>query len=154
MTSGFVVPMWLKRTIPPGTLPGDSAFVLRTTSEVGRNRAAPTVEIPLSDYDKLNSGAVIVWDIEPPAVRTIAVIIDRRVFVGAGVRLTATIVDGSGNPLPNRWFNLTASDGTITRDERAFSNAAGQLIAQFDLPSTSIATQITFTATLVIDPAE
>lgn len=145
-------PVWLRRTIPAGTRPAECVFILRNTSTTGFIISTMTDNVALTDFNKLNSGAIIVWSVAQSAVRVISLSIDRRIYPGGGCRITGTLVNGTGVPLPNRWFNITVSAGTVVQTATAFSSTAGQIVVTYALPLASPPATVTISASLV-DPA-
>lgn len=144
----FRSPFWLRRTVPAGVNPGEAVFALRCTSEQLSNGT------PLNDFNKLNSGSLIVWKIDPPASRVSVSVPDRLLYAGGGARIVTTLKDGNGNPLENRSVQVTAAVGTITQDHSKLTDSKGEISTIYSVGSSAGGSTETFTATLQIDPSE
>lgn len=148
ISEGFLSPIWLRRTVPVGANPGECVFVLRVTSEEQNDGT------PLSDFDSLNAGTPIVWDIDPPTSRTLVSEIDRKLYANGGARVTTTLTDQGGNPLVNRSLRFGAVEGSMVTDPSVLTDANGQVINTWSGVGATEGNTETITATISIDPGE
>ena len=121
-------PIWIKRTVRPGTRAGECAFKI-----VVRNPNGDGVGDPSALYE---SGFILLWYVEQPTY-SITIEQDRRAYTGRSARLKATITDDRGIPVPNlnAWMVLDSGPGTVTSDQTARTNSAGEINALYNSPS-------------------
>ena len=131
-TNGFTdtdqwISIWLKRVIRPGTRAGECAFRLVVT--------APDAAGPF-DPDPYESGFIMTWFIDQPTY-SIAITQDRFAYTDRSARLTATITDSRGIPVPNlnAWLTLDSGPGSVTSDMTGRTNALGQVTGLYNSPS-------------------
>jgi len=126
-----VSPIWIKRTVPPGVTGGTCVFQLFCEVPDALSQDA-TINV-----DPFFSGFLIVWDIAEPAYN-VALTQDRIVYTRGGSRITATITDADGDPIPNlnAWLEIASGPGSIATDLDGRTDANGQVTSIYTAPDT------------------
>ena len=121
-------PIWIKRTIRPGTRAGECAFKF-----VVRNPNGDGVGDPASPYE---SGFIFSFFVSQPTY-SIAISQDRIAYTDRSARLTATITDDRGVAVPNlnAWMVLDSGPGSIVSDQTLRTDANGKITALYNSPS-------------------
>lgn len=127
------LPIWLKRTVRPGTRSGECAFRLVVTVS----------DAVTSDPNPYFSGFIMSWFVDQPTY-SIAIRQDRRAHTDSSARITATITDSRGVPVPNlnAWLELASGPGSVVSDKTLRTDAQGRISGLYISPSVTGATPV------------
>ena len=119
-------PVWLRRTIPPGSTGGTQAFALMLKSD---DDVSP-------DPDPFKSGFIFSYDVAELTYTT-TIKIDRKVYLGRSAKVTGTIVDEFGLPVVglNAWIEVLSGPGSVATDLDGRTDASGQITSVYTAPS-------------------
>lgn len=120
------LPIWLKRTVRPGTKGGECAF-----------RLVVKVDAPTSpDPNPYVSGFIMTWYVTPPTY-SVTITQDRFAYTDGSARIIATIVDSRGVPVPklNAWLELASGPGSVVSDKTSRTDSAGKITGLYVSPS-------------------
>jgi len=120
-------PIWLRRTIPTGSTGGKTAFAL-----FGKSIADPS-----PNPDPFVFGFIFAFDI-PELTYTGTLAIDRTVYIRGATRVTGTVVDQFGVPVPNlnAWVEIDSGPGSVASDQTGRTDTNGQISATYTAPLT------------------
>jgi hypothetical protein len=126
--ANWVVPIWLRRTIPVGSTGGKCVFALFVRSDADPGTPDP---------DPFITGFVFEF-LVPELTYTSSITIDRTVFINGGARVTGTVVNQFGAPAIglNAWIVVDSGPGSIESDVTARTDENGQITATYTAPTT------------------
>jgi len=124
------IPIWLRRTVPAGAAAGNCAFALLYYVDDATTQDAS------ADPDPFIGGFIMHWNISEPNYN-LTLTQDRFVYLDGGVKMTGTVTDDNGNPVPglNCYMELQSGPGTLTSDTSGRTDANGQVTAIYSSPS-------------------
>ena len=123
------VPIWIRRTVPAGVTSGECVFALIdfVPDAVAQDAGA--------DPDPFHSGFIFSWNI-PETTYAITITQDRTAYTRGSVRLTGTVVDALGSPVPNLncWLELFSGPGSVNTDLDGRTDSAGKIFGVYTSP--------------------
>lgn len=126
------VPIWIRRTIPPGAPPGECVFLLNawvpdaTTQDAG------------ADPDPFRSGFIFSWN-NPEPTYTLRILADRPLHTGGTIRIIGEVTFDDGTPLVglNARLSKVSGGGSLAADPDAMLDARGRVEAIYTAPAST-----------------